>query len=82
MTLDVFTDRRLLVVVTHFDDSYTNVMKDQVLSQDEVREEVYKAVKTATKGNISMTKDDVVLVSGMWALLQGSCSTHMTMTPT
>ena len=67
MTLGVFTDRRLLVVVTHFDVSYTNMMDDQVLSQDEAREEVYKAVKTATKGNISMTKDDVVLVSGMWA---------------
>ena len=67
MTLGVFTDRRLLVVVTHFDASYTNMIDDQVLSQDEAREEVYKAVQTATKGNVSMTKDDVVLVSGMWA---------------
>ena len=65
--IGVFTDRRLLVVVTHFDVSYTNMMEDQVLSQDEVREEVYNAVKTATEGTVSVAKDDIVLVSGMWA---------------
>ena len=67
MNLGVFTDRRLLVVVTHFDVSYTQEMEDQVLSQDQVREEVYKAVKSATEGTVSLTKDDIVLVSGMWA---------------
>ena len=67
MNLGVFTDRRLLVVVTHFDVSYTQEMEDQVLSPDVVREEVYKVVKAATEGNFSLTKDDVVLVSGMWA---------------
>ena len=65
--IGVFTDRRLLVVVTHFDVSYTNMMEDQVLSQDEVREEVYNAVKTATEGTVSVAKDDIVLVSGKWA---------------
>ena len=67
MTLGVFTDRRLLVVVTHFDVSYTNMMEDQVLSPDVVREQVDEAVKAATEGNVSLMKDDVVLVSGMWA---------------
>ena len=67
MTSGVFTDRRLLVVVTHFDKSYTQEMEDQVLSQDQVREQVYNAVKGATESTVLLTKDDIVLVSGMWA---------------
>ena len=62
-------------MVTHFDVSYTNLMEDQVLSQDEVREEVCNVVKTAkqdtvslaTEDTVSLAKDDVVLVSGKWA---------------
>ena len=62
-------------MVTHFDMSYTNLMRDQVLSQDEVREEVCNTVKTAkqdtvslaTEDTVSLAKDNVVLVSGKWA---------------
>ena len=61
---------RVVIVVTHFDETITKprLQDEDVVTEDVIKEKVCKAIKLTT-GVEKLSRDIIIPVSGLWALL-------------
>lgn len=64
--LDIFTNQRIVIAVTHFDTTYSLLMPDLRVDRKTVATKVTDDIKAAT--GVTVPLDIVVTVSGTWAL--------------
>ena len=66
MLAGVFEDRRLIIVVTHFDRTAEPDGIDEGITVEKVQEKVCQSVRKACP-DVKISVDDVLPLSGLWA---------------